>query len=170
MRSLVGLERFGVSIHAPRFREAMPDFGAWCGARGLFQSTPPVSGRRCLAAKTRATRPCCFNPRPPFPGGDARAGNAIAAGAGVSIHAPRFREAMPGRAIAACRPSCSFNPRPPFPGGDATTMPVPTTLDTSFNPRPPFPGGDAAAGRAGCRRSGGFNPRPPFPGGDAHLP
>ena len=61
-----------VSIHAPRFREAMPLTGCptvhvTCG----FQSTPPVSGRRCPQGAQVADRHHH-----------------------VSIHAPRFREAM----------------------------------------------------------------------------
>jgi len=36
-----------VSIHAPRFREAMHWPQATVTRRSTFQSTPPVSGRRC---------------------------------------------------------------------------------------------------------------------------
>jgi len=85
----------------------------------------------------------------------------------VSIHAPRFREAM------RCRPRCGscrrlcFNPRPPFPGGDARRRPAARRRLASFNPRPPFPGGDACLSARRTRRNTCFNPRPPFPGGDA---
>ena len=107
-----------VSIHAPRFREAMP--GSWsmapviklfqstppvsgrrCPAvphwrpqRHRFQSTPPVSGRRCARWFRSARRAPRFNPRPPFPGGDACRSIRRADWCRVSIHAPRFREAM----------------------------------------------------------------------------
>ncbi len=37
----------------------------------------------------------CFNPRPPFPGGDAKLHLTFGLPRLVSIHAPRFREAMP---------------------------------------------------------------------------
>ena len=62
----------------------------------------------------------CFNPRPPFPGGDAlvrqrRPGDDV-----VSIHAPRFREAMRANFLLGTWDNDGFNPRPPFPGGDAT--------------------------------------------------
>ena len=36
-----------VSIHAPRCREAMPENAVTTGPESLFQSTPPVAGRRC---------------------------------------------------------------------------------------------------------------------------
>jgi len=62
-----------------------------------FQSTPPVSGRRCAAEMAGSHGSVGFNPRPPFPGGDAA---TVKANKNqvifVSIHAPRFREAMPG--------------------------------------------------------------------------
>jgi len=62
----------------------------------LFQSTPPVSGRRC-AEEVSASRGCRgFNPRPPFPGGDALPKGRNWQDVQVSIHAPRFREAMLG--------------------------------------------------------------------------
>ena len=83
-----------VSIHAPRFREAMP---AACNCSVLmvtFQSTPPVSGRRCAIDYVENLASPCFNPRPPFPGGDAATVEFDAIDEIVSIHAPRFREAM----------------------------------------------------------------------------
>ena len=84
-----------VSIRAPRFREAMPQ-----------------------CPNFRATATASFNPRPPFPGGDAvlaavgrrrarfqsappvsgrrcHAGDVLQVPVPVSIRAPRFREAMP---------------------------------------------------------------------------
>ncbi len=42
-----GATDFVVSIHAPRFREAMPEMGMEGMTAEEFQSTPPVSGRRC---------------------------------------------------------------------------------------------------------------------------
>jgi len=84
-----------VSIHAPRFREAMLVMCWYSLSTSMFQSTPPVSGRRCASTTLPWPTPSCFNPRPPFPGGDA-AGRK------------RFLYA-----------SFCFNPRPPFPGGDA---------------------------------------------------
>jgi len=49
------LETGHVSIHAPRFREAMPLAACEWGESGMFQSTPPVSGRRCPNMSPR----CC---------------------------------------------------------------------------------------------------------------
>ena len=180
-----------VSIHAPRFREAMPwSIRSICQMAGLFQSTPPVSGRRCPYESSRKCWRGCFNPRPPFPGGDAEHEDPIYCGDIVSIHAPRFREAMPstraakaatflfqstppvsGRRCTSCskttRAMRGFNPRPPFPGGDARPIKRPARPYRSFNPRPPFPGGDAFRGRHDYHHHTCFNPRPPFPGGDA---
>ena len=66
-----------VSIHAPRFREAMP----------------------FLLIGVLDFRLKCFNPRPPFPGGDALQQGANWEALVVSIHAPRFREAMPATLV-----------------------------------------------------------------------
>ena len=111
----------------------------------LFQSTLPVSGERCLRpGQYPASARSGFNPRSPFPGSDA-ADDAPAAGvekrfnprspfpgsdahqgpvcrrcAGrVSIHAPRFRGAMPSPKPCCVRRWRCFNPRSPFPGSDA---------------------------------------------------
>jgi len=112
-----------------------------------FQSTPPVSGRRCRGQARRAVFKTCFNPRPPFPGGDALRYGACKCLSTVSIHAPRFREAM--RCVSWRKRHCvhRFNPRPPFPGGDARYGWSIAKSSGSFNPRPPFPGGDAIDGR-----------------------
>ena len=97
MRGVVGRIDLvqAVSIHAPRFREAMPTKQRNQSGASVFQSTPPVSGRRCVAFYGPVPLGCCFNPRPPFPGGDAAAPALEAPTGVVSIHAPRFREAMP---------------------------------------------------------------------------
>ena len=110
-----------VSIHASRCREAMLVTARDDAlAVNLFQSTPPVAGRRCgICAKTssgtsrfnprlplpggdamgaegRETRGMCFNPRLPLPGGDALREFLVRLGYPVSIHASRCREAMLG--------------------------------------------------------------------------
>ena len=109
----------------------------------MFQSTPPVSGRRCSVLLSKRPGPSGFNPRPPFPGGDAR---------------PESQGWLR---------QGSFNPRPPFPGGDARAHDEPESAERCFNPRPPFPGGDACWLHGRPSQVHGFNPRPPFPGGDA---
>ena len=179
-----------VSIHAPRFREAMPGKYDQRVTFQQFQSTPPVSGRRCPFLGRRQQAAACFNPRPPFPGGDARLRQA-------PTKSRSFQSTPP---VSGRRCFCfstfmnskfCFNPRPPFPGGDAgisrygklikrvsihaprfrEAMPIVVktiaTRPTSFNPRPPFPGGDARRSIASGSASTRFNPRPPFPGGDA---
>ena len=80
-----------------------------------FQSTPPVSGRRCLWAVVMDQLHDSFNPRPPFPGGDATPPKLSAEFYEVSIHAPRFREAMPASARRYDSPSM-FQSTPPVSG------------------------------------------------------
>ena len=182
---------FQVSIHAPRFREAMPGLvplatrlplfqstlpvsGRRCprttmscaairpfqstppvsGRRCLiglrlsygrlgFQSTPPVSGRRCARDRHGSRLHACFNPRPPFPGGDALWLRFEGSAFEVSIHAPRFREAM-------------HHPRLEHMLGDVVSIHAPRFREAMLLCRRPRRCGSA-----------GFNPRPPFPGGDA---
>jgi len=110
-----------------RFQSTPPVSGRRCvlsipalvASSFMFQSTPPVSGRRCEFSVAKASGNGSFNPRPPFPGGDADSGRALEQPAGVSIHAPRFREAMQPRMCCRQHATNRFNPRPPFPGGDA---------------------------------------------------
>ena len=105
-----------------------------------FQSTPPVSGKRCPVAGCPACRSTRFNPRLPFPGSDAprawvqylqnklfqstppvsgkrcprREGFSVKQRL-VSIHASRFREAMPYRVIDPPRVG-RFQSTPPVSG------------------------------------------------------
>ena len=107
-----------VSIHASRCREAMLMRACALGSASAFQSTPPVAGRRCIAAPASFRRPLgfqstppvagrrclsddaneltcfSFNPRLPLPGGDANEDCCCDQDTGVSIHASRCREAM----------------------------------------------------------------------------
>ena len=90
----------------------------------MFQSTPPVAGRRCIGQG----------------GEDGR--QKV-----VSIHASRCREAMLYPCGVWLRRSFSFNPRLPLPGGDATKQRSALGSPICFNPRLPLPGGDAATVR-----------------------
>ncbi len=107
-----------VSIHALRFQRAMRKFVFLCCILLKFQSTPSVSRGRCLGrwhssryvplfqstpsvSRGRCSRlPCStpasigFNPRPPFPEGDASCKSLAALLNDVSIHALRFQRAM----------------------------------------------------------------------------
>ena len=156
-----------VSIHAPRFRGAMRNVDCQVGFDLLFQSTLPVSGERC------------------------RHRHFVGFFNAVSIHAPRFRGAMLARASSPAESLSCFNPRSPFPGSDASLLRCRSFQSACFNPRSPFPGSDATTQAVGlldtivsihaprfrgamrCRepqtRRGGicFNPRSPFPGSDA---
>ena len=181
-----------VSIHAPRFRGAMPWLS--CGAPS------------CLP---------CFNPRSPFPGSDAPEVVIFITPLTVSIHAPRFRGAMPclacwspptmkfqstlpvsgercnGRPCHRPRVNCSFNPRSPFPGSDASivftfddgyavsihaprfrgamqleaTLPAYSSEVSIHAPR--FRGAMPKTAISKPSASRSFNPRSPFPGSDA---
>ena len=85
-----------VSIHAPRFREAMPGNPARHDRRYVFQSTPPVSGRRCHDWVCAWALLGEFQSTPPVSGRRCQRTASCNAGPDrVSIHAPRFREAMP---------------------------------------------------------------------------
>jgi len=86
-----------VSIHAPRFREAMqPDHHRRQILR-RFQSTPPVSGRRCTLNDANAIRQLLVSIHAPrFREAMPMGGNRLLPYSTVSIHAPRFREAMRG--------------------------------------------------------------------------
>ena len=57
----------------------------------------------------------CFNPRPPFPGGDAQIPENVFVDGDVSIHAPRFREAMQVAAHGVVPPRM-FQSTPPVSG------------------------------------------------------
>ncbi len=107
-----------VSIHAPRCRGAMLAVRMQGGIKGLFQSTLPVAGERCIEGKFlnavhkkfQSTLPVAgercggrysaacyavgFNPRSPLPGSDATLHQIVVQRSAVSIHAPRCRGAM----------------------------------------------------------------------------
>ena len=89
-----------VSIHALRFQRAMPKARTQCVAYTKFQSTPSVSRGRCITGWPRAAKARRFNPRPPFPEGDAGSSHLGAQIQDVSIHALRFQRAMPGTGAA----------------------------------------------------------------------
>ncbi len=158
--------KYVVSIHALRFQRAM---------RHRHRHWLPWQG---------------FNPRPPFPEGDAEGENAMCRLYEVSIHALRFQRAMhhwlakSGQGAtfqstpSVSRGRCSvyadfltfltgFQSTPSVSRGrcrGSTRMRFPWA---SFNPRPPFPEGDAGWLSQQGRQEQGFNPRPPFPEGDA---
>ena len=97
MRSCAGLllRTIPVSIHARHYWRAMRRSTAPSTSAQPFQSTPAITGGRCLSAAAHRPWAGCFNPRPPLLAGDAR--------------------------TCAPHPSSSgcFNPRPPLLAGDA---------------------------------------------------
>ena len=133
-----------VSIHALRFQRAMHDSGGDQHHELEFQSTPSVSRGRCYSCQSRFVSSTGFNPRPPFPEGD-----------------------------ASFLPSVgwlkrSFNPRPPFPEGDANPTII-KWLEHLFQSTPSVSRGRCARFHRPAALNERFNPRPPFPEGDAHL-
>ncbi len=111
-----------VSIHAPRCREAMQPATINRTLGALFQSTPLVAERRCHDPAPAHLAVSRFNPRPSLPRGDAATQRRDFLTNGVSIHAPRCREAMRPVPADGTRPPSCFNPRPSLPRGDAPLL------------------------------------------------
>ncbi len=86
-----------VSIHASRFREAMRETGDQNNdITSSFNPRLPFPGGDAAGFWPVGASDEGFNPRLPFPGGDAlNQSQATELKRGVSIHASRFREAMP---------------------------------------------------------------------------
>ena len=108
-----------VSIHASRCREAMPYEARSLLAFPVFQSTPPVAGRRCLLLFFLHSYRLMFQSTPPV------AGRRCAVVSLRNMSPSSFQSTPPvaGRrclgGIQKDQPSCCFNPRLPLPGGDA---------------------------------------------------
>ena len=117
-----------------------------------FQSTPPVAGRRCCSPPVEYPALNCFNPRLPLPGGDAKYTRAAIEYAEVSIHASRCREAMRGDGYSPGR-QYGFQSTPPVAGRRCISMENTRAGLPCFNPRLPLPGGDAPAIRRDQRQS-----------------
>ena len=107
-----------VSIHAPRFREAMISrmLREWC--EGSFNPRPPFPGGDGGPISPECPR-TAFQSTPPVSGRRWQHPTPARSSTRVSIHAPRFREAMARVLAAITGRALRFNPRPPFPGGDA---------------------------------------------------
>ncbi|TXT28779.1 MAG: hypothetical protein FD131_2866 [Rhodocyclaceae bacterium] len=159
---------FTVSIHAPRCREAMPSSRRQSCALLMFQSTPPVAGRRCLAEGTPVQQPdvsihaprCREAMRQHLRLGQSRYR--------VSIHAPRCREAMPiDDFLSAITYWVEFQSTPPVAGRRCTTVGGVASATVLFQSTPPVAGRRCRGGRRRKRTMQSFNPRPPLPGGDA---
>ena len=208
----------GVSIHASRFREAMRYWSARLRRACMFQSTPPVSGRRCVKTVPEGNEPPLFqstppvsgrrcqrlrssrranmrfNPRLPFPGGDARNSAMCSGDTCVSIHASRFREAMPGAFCGSSLVKKLFQSTPPVSGRRCPLSVLNKLLGGLFQSTPPVSGRrcKVSVDQYGTMKlvsihasrfreampalttlidnpPRGFNPRLPFPGGDAAV-
>ena len=132
-----------VSIHASCFQKAMPQRAGTRTAGNPFQSTPPVSRRRCSCVKLSSLAVSLFQSTPPVSRRRCpRHSRQAIAPRRVSIHASCFQKAMP-KATQLCRCESSFQSTPLFPEGDAATAPATTASSVGFNPRLLFPEGDA---------------------------
>ena len=183
-----------VSIHASCFQKAMrkqiirgdwkPTFQSTppvsrrrCQSRSvqtsvriLFQSTPPVSRRRCIRAAVLSSRDEWFQSTPPV--SRRRCPSHRANHRQIWRFNPRllFPEGDASRqSKPPLRPTC-FNPRLLFPEGDARKAPDLVRYTTRFNPRLLFPEGDARCRHRRRRGLPRFNPRLLFPEGDADAP
>ena len=109
-----------VSIHAPRCREAMQmPTGIPIAFAAVSIHAPRCREAMHCAAHQTIKHDTRFNPRPPLPGGDARA-------------------------ATVCVPTLSsFQSTPPVAGRRCVGLWGNSDVDTGFNPRPPLPGGDA---------------------------
>ena len=106
-----------VSIHAPRCRGAMPAAKLNPMKNGLFQSTPPVAGGRCLFIRRAQTTLAVFQSTPPVAG---------------------------GRCPVICRsqsPAKWFQSTPPVAGGRCARRSRPRAIDSGFQSTPPVAGG-----------------------------
>ncbi len=130
----------------------------------LFQSTPPVAGRRCFFGFMHRTRREAFQSTPPVAGRRCRFGLLSPKyPTVVSIHASRCWEAMQG--LRARKEYLGwFQSTPPVAGRRClTTTKTHTRGSNSFNPRLPLLGGDAATVR-GARTPLAFQSTPPVAG------
>ena len=112
-----------VSIHARHYWRAMRGSGFTAAQAAQFQSTPAITGGRCLCFRPSCPQRSAFQSTP-----------AITGGRCVLPHT---------RAGSAS----GFNPRPPLLAGDATAPPAHPHCRACFNPRPPLLAGDANGGR-----------------------
>ena len=137
-------------------------------ARTRFQSTPSVSRGRCSACRIPAYSLYGFNPRPPFPEGDAGSSHLGAQIQDVSIHALRFQRAMPGTG-AAGEPITWFQSTPSVSRGRCAIAPRMIPTESMFQSTPSVSRGRCHAPSSSPTTKYSFNPRPPFPEGDAQT-
>ncbi len=110
----------GVSIHASRCWEAMHDTQPSGIDTRVFQSTPPVAGRRCGVVVWNVNDATKFQSTPPVAG-------------------RRCLRTLQDNTLLRY----GFNPRLPLLGGDATLSLFNANSSQCFNPRLPLLGGDA---------------------------
>ena len=156
-----------VSIHASRCREAMLIETRKDQMEKLFQSTPPVAGRRCASRHIRRLERICFNPRLPLPGGDASRLSRCVARYWLFQSTPPVAGRRCFAHLARIKSSHCFNPRLPLPGGDARDVMV-NAGDLAVSIHASRCREAMRRGRRFCGACRGcFNPRLPLPGGDA---
>ena len=156
-----------VSIHASRCREAMQARSFDAFVRRLFQSTPPVAGRRCRSLAPTIRTATTFQSTPPVAGRRCPSNTASRlAAVVVSIHASRCREAM--RAICIYQAiGYGFQSTPPVAGRRCRGPGLVTRIARLFQSTPPVAGRRCISDADRKYAAGCFNPRLPLPGGDA---
>ena len=133
----------------------------------VFQSTPPVAGRRCSSAMLALIVPARFQSTPPVAGRRCDGRDALPFSCStVSIHASRCREAMLARDVMARRQAGvsihASRCREAMHLDDVQALAY-----ISFQSTPPVAGRRCVNMKTSPGESNGFNPRLPLPGGDA---
>ncbi len=131
-----------VSIHARHHWRAMPKALRVPLADVQFQSTPAITGGRCICAYGWGRSWLGFNPRPPSLAGDAFGGYLHGCAHKVSIHARHHWRAMP-QSSGVCIGLAMFQSTPAITGGRCQRQLRVGRLLACFNPRPPSLAGDA---------------------------
>ena len=158
-----------VSIHASRCREAMPRFLKISVVRLLFQSTPPVAGRRCALANQGAFEDRMFQSTPPV------AGRRCFRDSDCDVPG-RWFQSTPPVAGRRCLVQFSWlNPQngkfqstPPVAGRRCQLGDITKAAIAEFQSTPPVAGRRCQMAALMCSTcTPSFNPRLPLPGGDA---
>ena len=160
--------KYVVSIHALRFQRAMRHrHRHWLPWQG-FNPRPPFPEGDAMGFSSSIGGFVSFNPRPPFPEGDASPWHPYCHHRRVSIHALRFQRAMPLQCdeYTAHRPvsihALRFQRAMRYGRGHKIKL-------AGFQSTPSVSRGRCHRRRIDTWGNSCFNPRPPFPEGDAFF-
>ena len=161
--------KYVVSIHALRFQRAMRHrHRHWLPWQG-FNPRPPFPEGDAMGFSSSIGGFVSFNPRPPFPEGDASPWHPYCHHRRVSIHALRFQRAMQ---LPASRGDVAllFQSTPSVSRGRCAIAPRMIPTESMFQSTPSVSRGRCHAPSSSPTTKYSFNPRPPFPEGDARRP